>query len=338
MADIRHGVDMFGTWTTAQGEEWVPIQYPRFRHSDCTKAWKYVSNRGKLMAGDGRVLEARPGKGYCVTSLPVHKDGTYAALANVPLHRIVAYTFLGEPSDPYDTVDHINRVREDNRVANLRWASFHQQMQNREFSSYVVTTTTASSSSSHTYHSLAALARDTGIGTTTLSSSVRHAQDGDVVHVQGTELTVQRVTRKPMASPQSVTANIPPRREKTQPPPPSRKFRAFQVFLQGATVHEISTEMGIAPSTVLTYIGKAARESTVPTLNKLATRIHLESVEARRQLQQAILALRASNESTNNDYTQKYKDMVLAHVPELGDDWPIVQETFQALHKMLDAA
>lgn len=45
------------------------------------------------------------------------------------VHRLVAETFLPNP-DNKPTVDHINRIRDDNRVDNLRWATHREQRDN----------------------------------------------------------------------------------------------------------------------------------------------------------------------------------------------------------------
>lgn len=45
------------------------------------------------------------------------------------MHRIIAETFLDNPENK-PTVDHINRVRSDNRLENLRWATYREQRDN----------------------------------------------------------------------------------------------------------------------------------------------------------------------------------------------------------------
>lgn len=46
------------------------------------------------------------------------------------VHRIVAETFIPNPENKSD-VDHINRIRNDNRVENLRWVTRLENAQNR---------------------------------------------------------------------------------------------------------------------------------------------------------------------------------------------------------------
>ena len=47
-------------------------------------------------------------------------------------HRLVAELYLPNP-DNLPIVDHINRVRDDNRLENLRWVSIEENNQNRIF-------------------------------------------------------------------------------------------------------------------------------------------------------------------------------------------------------------
>lgn len=54
---------------------------------------------------------------------------------DVLVHRLVLETFSGLPKDVEKcTVDHINHVRHDNRLSNLRWASMTEQRSNRSTS------------------------------------------------------------------------------------------------------------------------------------------------------------------------------------------------------------
>lgn len=47
------------------------------------------------------------------------------------IHRLVAETHIPNP-EGYPTVDHINRIKTDNRADNLRWASYKMQADNRQ--------------------------------------------------------------------------------------------------------------------------------------------------------------------------------------------------------------
>ncbi len=93
---------------------------------------------GVLVREDGLMLNRVQGsnKGdhrYAYTPGCLNKrDGYYVVRILGKLfqaHRIVAEAFLVNPENK-PTVDHINRVRTDNRVCNLRWATRHEQNEN----------------------------------------------------------------------------------------------------------------------------------------------------------------------------------------------------------------
>ena len=50
---------------------------------------------------------------------------------NILIHRLVAEYFIPNPNN-YTQVDHINRIKTDNNVSNLRWVTRRQNQHNRE--------------------------------------------------------------------------------------------------------------------------------------------------------------------------------------------------------------
>jgi hypothetical protein len=88
-----------------------------------------------LISDNGDVYNIKSDR-FCKASL--NKDGYYRVcllkegiLHNKLLHQLMGIVFLPNP-DNKPTVDHINRVRTDNRLENLRWATQFEQNQNRE--------------------------------------------------------------------------------------------------------------------------------------------------------------------------------------------------------------
>jgi hypothetical protein len=95
------------------------------------EVWKEY--KGYLISDQGRVI----GKRGNLLSLVINKDGypqfslyfdgkKEAAL----VHRLVCCIFNGECPEGKDQVDHINRVRSDNRALNLRWVDSQENSDN----------------------------------------------------------------------------------------------------------------------------------------------------------------------------------------------------------------
>ena len=63
-------------------------------------------------------------KGYIIVDLTKNNKGK-----KLKVHRLVAEAFIPNPEDkPF--IDHINTIRDDNRVENLRWATHKENMNN----------------------------------------------------------------------------------------------------------------------------------------------------------------------------------------------------------------
>jgi len=68
--------------------------------------------------------------GYKKAAVKLRKDDGKSYICRVA--RLVAQAFIPNPED-LPTVDHIDRDSTNNHVSNLRWASYHTQVMNRDF-------------------------------------------------------------------------------------------------------------------------------------------------------------------------------------------------------------
>lgn len=81
-----------------------------------------VSSHGRIKGLDGRIGNGHMKGGYrCI----------FLQRRCFRVHFLVCTAFLGfRPSDSH-SVDHINRIKDDNKIENLRWASSREQAMNR---------------------------------------------------------------------------------------------------------------------------------------------------------------------------------------------------------------
>jgi hypothetical protein len=108
-------------------EEWRVV--PNFSMYSCSKSGEIKNNnRNTLMKS---VLD---GEGYAIVNMK--QDDTKHRSMRV--HRIVALTWIPNPDNKL-TVNHKNRIRNDNRLDNLEWAT-HSEQNTRE-NKYIPSTT-----------------------------------------------------------------------------------------------------------------------------------------------------------------------------------------------------
>lgn len=102
-----------------------------------TEVWKAASDTATLRVSSMGRLQRRVGTrwGPKRTPQPTKRNGGYVYVGvggtKMVVHRLVMMTFVGPSDDPSKaTVDHLNNIRHDNRLANLRWASLSEQARN----------------------------------------------------------------------------------------------------------------------------------------------------------------------------------------------------------------
>ena len=77
---------------------------------------------------NGKTKEKKPRKeknGYI--RIKLHKNGKHKKFL---VHRLLALAFIPNPEHK-PTIDHINRIKDDNDLLNLRWATMKEQRANR---------------------------------------------------------------------------------------------------------------------------------------------------------------------------------------------------------------
>lgn len=110
-------------WTgDLDGEEWKVIE---------DAADIEVSNKGRIRTTDYRgtgtknLLKTWDCNGYIYTNY-INNEGS---ITKTPLHRLIAQAFIPNFGNKPE-IDHINTIRNDNRVENLRWTTREENFNN----------------------------------------------------------------------------------------------------------------------------------------------------------------------------------------------------------------
>ena len=84
-----------------------------------------VSNMGNVKGKFGKILKLLPNiDGYL--QVHIYENGTNKFMR---VHRLVAMCFIPNPENNSE-IDHINRIKTDNRVENLRWVTRKENTNN----------------------------------------------------------------------------------------------------------------------------------------------------------------------------------------------------------------
>ena len=98
---------------------------------------KVIVSKKYYVKRDGKVYRIKDDTEFIPS---IDKDGYYnlriKGRKSKLLHRLIAELFIPNPDNlPY--IDHINRIKTDNRVENLRWVTHRENMNNRSDSNPV---------------------------------------------------------------------------------------------------------------------------------------------------------------------------------------------------------
>ena len=106
-----------------KNEEWRPLKCMINHKIYKTKKY-YISNYGRIKNSKDKLMKLRTDKkGYSRITLTIN-----GIKKDHKVHRLVAFTFLGNPLLISKQVNHKNGIKSDNRVVNLEWCSCKQNI------------------------------------------------------------------------------------------------------------------------------------------------------------------------------------------------------------------
>lgn len=116
-------------------ENWKPWQSNKFYLvsdlGNVKELARPIFNRGRSYTKPQKTI--KPFMDPCGYLFVVLRKTLNTGSERIFVHRLVMEVFVGD-CPPYKTVDHINRIRSDNSLKNLRYATKSEQDENRDLS------------------------------------------------------------------------------------------------------------------------------------------------------------------------------------------------------------
>lgn len=112
-------------------EIWKPLVFPGWKDLRYRYA---ISNMGRIASykdkiPEGKLLDGSLTTGY--KTLNLHRPGNKGTLY---IHREMSKLFLKKPSPKHRYVIHVNHNKLDNKIKNLRWATFDKMIEHQQHS------------------------------------------------------------------------------------------------------------------------------------------------------------------------------------------------------------
>lgn len=92
------------------------------------KSLKRLDSKGRIIHEKIIKQNTNVGHGYCVANL-YHQENGKPIKKQYTVHRLIAKAFIPNPENK-PCIDHINTVRTDNRVENLKWVTYEENCVN----------------------------------------------------------------------------------------------------------------------------------------------------------------------------------------------------------------
>lgn len=303
-------------YVTEDGEHWKQIDVPDFRVSDWSTSWRFVSNRGRLLANDGTIMGQDIMGGYKQTCICIKSPGGVMGINKATyVHMIVAYTFLGPPSDPEMTVDHINGDCTWNHVSNLRWALPNEQCENRRCLSFKMAVY-GQRDDIQVVSFLGNAAKLLGMRSAVALRCwiAYHTEVGKSYDINSKRVVVLEKSLSVMKAPQNEVRASKRKRER-------RSYeKILDLFLSGKTVTEIHAgwDRQIKRESLLASLCTGVKASTSSVVSQLAVRVGLGDQLKREELFHVLDKARIESD-TWDSYCEKASEIVSEYTSEEAD-------------------